>query len=102
MGRLIDADKVRSEYIHSITLEMDAADLLNMLCDIIDNAPTVETISKADYENRLKADMTAMITEIQLEIEELDYIIFDGITKRKCLKILDKYKTESKGDIASE
>ena len=26
----------------------------------------------ADYENRLKADLVAMLTEIQLEIEELD------------------------------
>jgi len=31
----------------------------------------VEAIPKADYENRLKADMVAMLTEIQLEIEEL-------------------------------
>lgn len=28
--------------------------------------------SKADYETRLKADMVAMLTDIQLEIEELD------------------------------
>lgn len=27
---------------------------------------------QADYETRLKADMVAMLTEIQLEIEELD------------------------------
>ena len=27
---------------------------------------------QADYENRLKADLVAMLTEIQLEIEELD------------------------------
>ena len=37
----------------------------------------VETMRKyqklqADYETRLKADMTAMLTDIQLEIEELD------------------------------
>ena len=30
----------------------------------------VEAIPKADYENRLKADMVAMLTEIQLEFEE--------------------------------
>ena len=29
-------------------------------------------IPKADYENRLKADMVAMLTELQLEIEETD------------------------------
>ena len=27
---------------------------------------------QADYENRLKADMVAILTELQLEIEELD------------------------------
>ena len=31
----------------------------------------VEAIPKSDYENRLKADMVAMLTEIQLEIKEL-------------------------------
>lgn len=35
-------------------------------------APTVEAIPKADYENRLKSDLEAILTEIQLEIEELD------------------------------
>ena len=29
-----------------------------------------KAIPKADYENRLKADMVAMLTEIQLEIKE--------------------------------
>ena len=31
-----------------------------------------KAILKADYENRLKADMVAMLTDIQLEIEEKD------------------------------
>ena len=35
-----------------------------------------KAISKADYENRLKADLVAMLTDIQLEIEELDF--FEG------------------------
>lgn len=33
---------------------------------------TALTMMKADYEARLKGDMVAMLTEIQLEIEELD------------------------------
>ena len=41
------------------------------------NAKERETLDKAwniidQYENRLKADMAAMLTDIQLEIEELD------------------------------
>ena len=31
----------------------------------------VEAIPKAEYETRLKSDMVAMLTDIQLEIEEL-------------------------------
>ena len=32
----------------------------------------VEAIPKADYETRLKADMVAMLEELQLKIEELE------------------------------
>ena len=45
--------------------------LLHGVDNILDDVPTVEAIPKADYENRLKADMAAMLTEIQVEIEEL-------------------------------
>lgn len=34
------------------------------------NAPTVEAIPKADYENRLKADMAAMLEDIRIEALE--------------------------------
>ena len=34
-----------------------------------DDCPLVEAIPKADYEARLKADMVAMLKELQLEIE---------------------------------
>lgn len=68
MGRLIDIeniDYVRLEdSLHC--LEHHKGDEVEcVIC-----APTVEAIPKADYENRLKADMVAMLTEIQLEIEE--------------------------------
>jgi hypothetical protein len=43
-------------------------DLSRILADV----PTVEAIPKADYENRLKADMVAMLTELQTEIEEIE------------------------------
>lgn len=38
--------------------------------NIVREQPTVEAIPKADYEARLKADLVAILTEIQLEIEE--------------------------------
>lgn len=34
--------------------------------------PTVEAIPKADYEARLKADIKAILVELQLEIEEIE------------------------------
>ena len=68
MGRLIDAeniDYVRLEdSLHC--LEHHKGDEVEcVIC-----APTVEAIPKDQYEARLKADMVAMLTEIQLEIKE--------------------------------
>ena len=40
------------------------------------DCPLIEAIPKDQYEARLKADMVAMLTDIQLEIEELDF--FEG------------------------
>jgi hypothetical protein len=68
MSRLIDADKLQDYFWDNRSKLFQAKD-----CRIaIDNAPTVEAIPKDQYETRLKADMVAMLTEIQLEIEELD------------------------------
>ena len=71
--RLIDADKflekVKKDREHEIYLHSWTADMVLKRLDSW-YAPTVEAIPKADYENRLKADMVAILTEIQLEIEE--------------------------------
>ena len=49
---------------------------------VVADADTVEAIPKADYEARLKADMVAMLTDIQLEIEEYKRDLTDkDITK---------------------
>lgn len=40
-------------------------------------------------------EQESVLDRIRAEIEELDYITFDGITKRRCLEIIDKYKAES-------
>ena len=36
----------------------------------LEDLPTVDVIPKADYENRLKADLEAILVDLQLEIEE--------------------------------
>lgn len=59
---------------------------------------------KADYEARLKADMVAMLTDIQLEIEEKasaegDWIFAEGerVGSKLIQQKIDALKTESEG-----
>lgn len=96
MGRLIDADVLREEVYSWGMNDYEPSDFT----DAIDDAPTVEAIPKAeikkfleegtkdvvnnvlaivredyihksDYEARLKADLKAILVELQLEIEEM-------------------------------
>ena len=70
MGRLIDVDSL---ILEQQSLEDVGQGIMEFYSkEQINNAETVEAIPKADYEARLKADMVAMLTDIQLEIEELD------------------------------
>ena len=63
MGMTIDELKcIIGEY----KLRIPPTVYYELLADLED----AEFIPKADYETRLKADMVAMLTEIQLEIEE--------------------------------
>lgn len=68
MGRLIDADLLREEVNSWGMNDYEPSDFT----DAIDDAPPVEAIPKDQYEARLKADMVAMLKEIQLEIEEIE------------------------------
>lgn len=47
-------------------------DTANYPSNFVKHAPTVEAISKDQYENRLKADMVAMLEELRLEFEEYE------------------------------
>ena len=67
MGRLIDADKAISDYAHyGISHSYDVCDLE----DVLTECQTVEAIPKSDYENRLKADLEAILVELQIQFEE--------------------------------
>lgn len=95
MGRLIDADKYMAHLRANINTTADTVDEYIKKDEPIGTVKdggqigylmalqwarssleldyyTVEAIPKDEYENRLRADMVAMLTEIQLEIEELD------------------------------
>lgn len=71
MGRLIEEPKVfeimKRHWLSGSIAHHIIDDIRN---DIIKNVPTVEAIPKADYENRLKADMVAMLKEMSKQIEE--------------------------------
>lgn len=71
--RLIDADKLKKQFDLKSTNPNYRVDNHN-IWSIIKNAPTVEAIPRAEYEARLKADMVAMLTDIQLEIEEKKFL----------------------------
>jgi uncharacterized GH25 family protein len=99
MGRLIEADKLlENQYRIDDSATLSTRDVVNV--EDIEDAPTVEAIPKAElkkfleegtkdvsnnvlaiiredyvhkseYENRLKADLKAILVELQLEIDEL-------------------------------
>ena len=70
MGRLIDADKIIFREIDEIGGDYEP--YLGCSKSQINNLPTVEAIQKADYENRLKADMVAILEDFDLQIDEFD------------------------------
>lgn len=83
MGRFIDEEELKKYIMH---------DGCERGCGYIDERDlkyiqTVEAIPKADYEARLKADMVAMLTDIQLEIEEIPYYhgTYDHIDRKKVI-----------------
>lgn len=80
--RLIDADKLELDYDWS-EYEIDDGQVITngyqaYSEEQIDNAPTVEAIPKADYENRLKSDLEAILEELDLEVDELASHFADG------------------------
>lgn len=84
MGRLIDADEVKKKYP---IMENDFGMVINeRLHKGLDEIPTVEAISKADYEARLKADMVAMLTDIQISVAELDFSWMCDYADGDCIK----------------
>jgi len=71
MGRLIDVNELRNTVmINKSEWGIFATQIDRLVESLVMQVSTVEAIPKADYENRLKADLVAMLEEISLEIEE--------------------------------
>ena len=69
MGRLIDID-VLFDYFGNDAIDKTTRSNIEYF---VSEKGTVKAIPKADYENRLKIDMVAVLEELRLSIEELDY-----------------------------
>lgn len=67
-GRIGDLDALRKEISSWGMNDYEPSDFI----DAIDDAPTVEAIPKADYEARVKADMVAMLEDLDLRLEEME------------------------------
>jgi len=67
--RAIDADRLQKQFDLKSTNPNYRVNIHNIK-SIITNAPSIEAIPKADYEARLKADLEAILKDLQLEIEE--------------------------------
>ena len=72
MGRLIDEDILIDSIPDLSVFEQEDFGTPDMI-RLIENAPTVQAIPKADYETRLNADMVAMLEEIDLEMSEQSF-----------------------------
>ena len=78
-------------------------DCANKVSDSILDIVKEEYILKADYENRLKADMVAMLKDIQLDIEEqkfdthIDKDVWNDAI-RVCSELIQQKINELKGD----
>ena len=67
--RLVDADRIIYHEIDEIGGEYEP--YLGCSKVQICNLPTVDAITKADYDARLKADIVAMLEEIDLQFDEI-------------------------------
>lgn len=71
MGRLIDVNELRNTVmINKSEWGIFATQIDRLVESLVMQVSTVEAIPKADYENRLKADMVAMLEELDLQIDE--------------------------------
>ena len=103
MGRLIDGDELLR---HKTWINGPSGDSIYdvVFCDEIEEAPTVEAIPKADYKNRLRADLKAILVELQLEMEELEEeadigkVVMIGDIDRLIQQKINELKADQEGE----
>lgn len=96
MGKLIDAD-ILERSLTEIDEHINMDIFTNEVRELIDNAPTVEAIPKAEYEARLKADMVAMLEVIKLRIDNLPEPLNRDRVNYCIQEKINELKAESEG-----
>ena len=83
----------KEKYLHAVDAYAENGEWIYLPFKELEQEPFMATpcISSKVCEH----DRMVTLDKIRAEIEELDYITFDGITKRRCLEIIDRYKAES-------
>jgi hypothetical protein len=81
MGRLIDASVLEKEFEKC---NCDTSNCRLLVCPVY-NQKIIEAIPKDQYEAKLRSDMVAMLTKIQLEIEELEPLASDSVGFDMCV-----------------
>lgn len=72
MGRLIDVSELHNTVmLNKSEWGIFATPIDRLIESLVSQVSTADAIPKADYENRLNADLMAMLTELQKEIKEV-------------------------------
>lgn len=72
MGRLIDVSELHNTVmLNKSEWGIFATPIDRLIESLVSQVSTADAISKADYENRLNADLMAMLTKLQKEIKEV-------------------------------
>ena len=105
MGRLIDCNDVYNAIqITTDNFGVAKSVVENNMLTMLSKIETVEAIPKADYENRLKADMVAMLEDLSREInpiKECEQQIFGKESWNfvgKCQDVIQSKIDKLKGD----
>lgn len=80
MGRLIDASELHNTVmLNKSEWGIFATPIDQLVEGLVSQVSTAEAIPKADYENRLKADMVAMLEDLRLDFQEAELVgVFDN------------------------
>lgn len=74
MGRLIDVSELHNTVmLNKSEWGIFATPIDRLIESLVSQVSTADAIPKADYENRLNADMVDMLTDIWLEIKKKSY-----------------------------